>query len=173
VNKDQALLLRPGDRWWSVQAPFGAVVISGNETALHQLQLPATASGAPPLDEGRKGLPRALAKAKDQLEAYFAGALTAFDLPLEPEGTQWQQGVWRALVEVPYGQTATYGEIARRVGKPNASRAVGMANNRNPIAVVIPCHRVIGADGSLTGYGGGLDVKAWLLAHERAVIAGR
>ena len=106
------------------------------------------------------------ASAVRQLDEYFAGRLTAFDLPLEPAGTQFQRRVWSALQTIPYGQTWSYGQLARAIGKASASRAVGLANGRNPIAVVIPCHRVIGSDGSLTGYGGGLDRKRYLLGLE-------
>ncbi len=102
-----------------------------------------------------------------QLEEYFAGERTSFDIPLAPEGAPFEREVWRALEEIPYGETVSYGEIARRVGQPTAARAVGTANGRNPIAVIVPCHRVIGADGSLTGYGGGLERKRLLLELER------
>lgn len=105
----------------------------------------------------------------EQFEAYFAGTLTEFDLPLTTVGgTDFQRRVWRALQDIPYGDTISYGELARRVGSPNASRAVGLANGRNPLSIVVPCHRVIGSGGSLTGYGGGLDRKLWLLEHEVA-----
>jgi methylated-DNA-[protein]-cysteine S-methyltransferase len=104
-----------------------------------------------------------------QLDAYFAGELTSFDLEIELLGTAFQQSVWSQLCAIPYGETISYGELARRVGNPNASRAVGLANGRNPIAIIVPCHRVIGADGSLTGYGGGLERKTWLLHHEQAL----
>jgi len=113
-----------------------------------------------------------VARAQEQLLAYFAGDLTSFDVPLRPAGTPWQQKVWRALVDVPFGETKSYRDIARQVGNPRAARAVGMALNRNPIAIIIPCHRVVGADGSLTGYGGGLALKERLLAHERRAVAG-
>ena len=102
-----------------------------------------------------------------QLRAYFAGELEAFDLPLAPQGTPFQLAVWKRLCEIPYGETISYGELARRVGNPNASRAVGLANGSNPIPIVIPCHRVIGSNGKLTGYGGGLPIKEKLLALER------
>lgn len=107
-----------------------------------------------------------LGEASRQLREYFAGDRVEFDLPLHPVGTDFQQRVWRALQDIPYGATWTYGELARHIGRPSASRAVGLANGRNPISVVIPCHRVIGADGSMTGYGGGIERKRWLLAHE-------
>jgi methylated-DNA-[protein]-cysteine S-methyltransferase len=101
-----------------------------------------------------------------QLTAYFAGERTEFDLPLRLEGTAFQRSVWDQLVRIPYGQTWSYGELAARLGKPNASRAVGLANGRNPIGIIVPCHRVIGASGSMTGYGGGVDRKVRLLAFE-------
>lgn len=113
------------------------------------------------------------ASAVCQLEDYFAGRLTAFDLPLEPAGTQFQRRVWGALESIPYGDTWSYGQLARAIGNASASRAVGLANGRNPIAVVIPCHRVIGSDGSLTGYGGGLDRKRYLLSLEAGATPGR
>ncbi len=106
-------------------------------------------------------------EAARQLEAYLAGELTEFTIPLDPRGTEFQRAVWGRLLEIPYGRTASYGDIARAVGNPKACRAVGQANNRNPIAVFIPCHRVIGTDGSLVGYGGRLDLKQKLLDLEK------
>jgi methylated-DNA-[protein]-cysteine S-methyltransferase len=106
------------------------------------------------------------ANVRRQLEEYFAGERTSFDVQLAPEGAPFEREVWLALEEIPYGETVSYGEIARRVGQPGAARAVGTANGRNPIAVIVPCHRVIGADGSLTGYGGGLERKRLLLELE-------
>jgi methylated-DNA-[protein]-cysteine S-methyltransferase len=102
----------------------------------------------------------------EQLAAYFGGELRTFDLSLAPRGTYFQRTVWRALLDVPFGATETYGALARRIGSPNAPRAVGLANGHNPIGIIVPCHRVIGANGSLTGYGGGIERKRWLLAHE-------
>ena len=102
----------------------------------------------------------------EQLDAYFAGELSTFDLEMNLLGTPFQQRVWSQLCDIPYGETISYGELARRVGNANASRAVGLANGRNPIALIVPCHRVIGANGSLTSYGGGLERKTWLLEHE-------
>ena len=107
-----------------------------------------------------------LKKASQQLKDYFEGKRKIFELPLSPKGTDFQQSVWKALLEIPFGETRSYGDIAKRIGNPKASRAVGMANNRNPIAIFIPCHRVIGANGSLVGYGGGLDIKKYLLSIE-------
>ena len=120
--------------------------------------LPEHIDETPPLDEARR-----------QLDAYFAGELREFDLPLAPAGSEFQLGVWRELAKIPYGETISYGELATRVGDPTKARAVGAANGRNPLPVVVPCHRVIGADGSLTGFGGGLDRKRRLLELERGV----
>jgi methylated-DNA-[protein]-cysteine S-methyltransferase len=106
------------------------------------------------------------AEARRQMEAYFAGELTEFDLPLNMTGTEFQKTVWRELLNIPFGVTISYGELAERVGNPSASRAVGAANGRNPISIIVPCHRVIGSNGKLTGYGGGIERKEWLLAHE-------
>lgn len=117
-----------------------------------------------PADTGR---PTALTdSAANQLRAYFGGALRSFDFPFSAEGTDFQKRVWAELCRIPYGETRSYGEIAAAVGSPNACRAVGMACNRNPIAIAVPCHRVVGSDGSLTGYAGGLSLKAALLRLE-------
>ncbi|AWZ07276.1 MULTISPECIES: methylated-DNA--[protein]-cysteine S-methyltransferase [unclassified Streptomyces] len=106
-----------------------------------------------------------------QLTAYFAGERTSFDLPVRLEGTDFQRSVWEQLVRIPYGKTWSYGELAARLGKPNASRAVGLANGKNPVGIIVPCHRVIGASGSMTGYGGGIDRKVRLLAFESGADA--
>jgi methylated-DNA-[protein]-cysteine S-methyltransferase len=111
----------------------------------------------------------ALVEVRRQLDEYFAGVRTAFEVPLRLEGTSFQLEVWSALLDIPLGSVATYGEIARRLGRPAAARAVGAANGQNPISIVVPCHRLVGSGGGLTGYGGGLDRKRWLLAHERRV----
>jgi len=102
----------------------------------------------------------------EQLDAYFNGMLHVFDVPLDPVGSDFQKKVWTALSQIPFGKTRSYGEIAKAIRQPKASRAVGLANNQNPIAIIVPCHRVIGANGSMTGYGGGLPRKRWLLEHE-------
>ena len=122
--------------------------------------------------EGEERLARApargmLADTRRQISEYFAGERTAFELPLSPGGTPFQQRVWRALAEVPYGETVSYGELAGALGAPGAARAVGLANGRNPIPIVVPCHRIVGADGRLTGYGGGLERKRALLELEQ------
>jgi methylated-DNA-[protein]-cysteine S-methyltransferase len=105
----------------------------------------------------------------EQLEQYFSGMLTDFDIPLDLVGSDFQMAVWKELLRIPYGRTTSYGAIARRIGQPRAARAVGLANNQNPIAIVVPCHRVVGSDGSLTGYGGGMPAKRWLLDHESRI----
>jgi len=113
---------------------------------------------------------RPFAETKAQMSAYFAGELTEFDLPMSPEGTDFQRQVWIELLNIPYGTTCSYGEMAQRIGNPKGSRAVGLANGKNPISIIVPCHRVIGANGKLTGYGGGLERKEALLKFETAVL---
>lgn len=147
--------------------PIGELLLEGDGHLLTRLELPVRVG---PADKVERGASPSLA-ASAQLLEYFAGERQDFDLDLAPEGTPFQLSVWSALLGVGYGRTATYGEIAARVGNPRASRAVGMANNRNPIAIVVPCHRVIGASGDLVGYGGGLDTKRHLLALEGALGA--
>jgi methylated-DNA-[protein]-cysteine S-methyltransferase len=116
--------------------------------------------------------PSPFAVVVDQLQAYFAGERTTFDLPLAAEGTPFRRRVWAALGHIPYGHTASYGEIARRIGQPGASRAVGLANGANPIGIIVPCHRVVGSNGKLTSYGGGLERKRFLLDLEERRMAG-
>jgi methylated-DNA-[protein]-cysteine S-methyltransferase len=151
----------------TVPSPIGSLLLVSDGEALTALEMEPhraeAAAGARP-DAG------ALRTVVEQLAAYFAGDRTDFDLPLRPYGTEFQRRVWQGLLTIPYGQTTSYGELAAELGNPTASRAVGLANGRNPIAVIIPCHRVIGRDGSLTGYGGGLDRKRWLLGHEVATL---
>jgi len=112
-------------------------------------------------------------EAKNQIGEFFAGKRKEFELPLKPEGSNFQLSVWKELTRIPFGKTITYGELAKRIGKPDAPRAVGLANGKNPISIIVPCHRVIGASGKLTGYGGGLDRKEWLLAHEAEVCGAK
>jgi methylated-DNA-[protein]-cysteine S-methyltransferase len=131
----------------------------------------ATTARAQDADPADGRAQAALDLAATQLREYLAGERSAFDLPLRATGNAFEQLVWAELVRIPYGETASYGEIARRIGHPGAARAVGRANARNPIAIVVPCHRVIGSDGSLTGYAGGLDLKRALLALETAPTA--
>jgi methylated-DNA-[protein]-cysteine S-methyltransferase len=161
-----------GDEWWGIDTPVGRMVLAGNDAVLHHLHLPDAVDEAK-LDAGRRGRPTAVVKTEGQVDAYFRGDLLDFDLPLEPRGTAFQQQVWWALGEIPYGTTSSYGQLAEKVGNPKACRAVGLANGRNPIPLVLPCHRVIGSNGSLTGYGGGLSLKQRLLSHETEVLARR
>jgi methylated-DNA-[protein]-cysteine S-methyltransferase len=148
----------------TIDSPVGPLVLTSDGTALTGVLFDAE------LDPTWSTEPCAvLDRAVAQLGEYFAGERTEFDLPLEPAGTPFQRSTWLALREIPYAETINYGQLALRVGNPKASRAVGLANGRNPISIVVPCHRVIGADGSLTGYGGGLDRKRLLLDLERRV----
>ncbi len=151
--------------------PIGVLRLVGDDERIVRVDLPNTAAldPDPAWREARGGLPAALRQARRQLREYFDGGRRGFDLPLAPAGTDFQRRVWQELGRIPYGETLSYGGLARRVGRPGASRAVGAANGRNPLAVVVPCHRVIGADGALTGYGGGLPVKQALLDLERRV----
>lgn len=143
-----------------VETPVGTLKIQGEDRSITGIWLNATGSLTPGRATG------VLAELERQLDAYFAGSLKTFDLPLAPKGTPFQREVWSALQMIPYGTTTTYGRIADRIGRADAVRAVGAANGQNPIPIVIPCHRVIGASGALTGFGGGLPMKQWLLVHE-------
>ncbi len=147
-----------------VPSPIGDLVLTSDGTALTGVYMGEPPRGIDPdwtLDS------EPFRAAVDQLAAYFAGDRQTFDLELAPTGTAFQLQVWQALRDIPYGQTRSYGELAAEIGRPGASRAVGAANGNNPLSIVVPCHRVIGADGSLTGFGGGLPRKQWLLAMER------
>ena len=160
----------PTASWATCPSPIGDILVVADDAGLRELHLPG--SFAPRADVSATGPAAAtLTRVRRQLEAYFAGELTEFDLPLAPSGTAFQLQVWQALADIPYAKTESYGSVAARIGNPKASRAVGMANNKNPLAIVVPCHRVIGANGSLVGYGGGLPMKDWLLHHERQVAA--
>lgn len=149
-------------------SPVGDLLLAGDGHALSWLAFTKSRAAKKP-DEDWQPTAGPFAETIRQLVAYFAGSLRQFELPLAPEGTPFQLSVWRALLEIPYGETVSYGDVARRIRKPDAVRAVGAANGQNPIAIVIPCHRVIGRDGKLTGYGGGLGVKDTLLELERRV----
>lgn len=142
-----------------LESPIGPLTLTEEDGALIRL------------DFGKQGQAwpetTLLAEAKKQLEQYFSGTLRSFTLPLRPEGTPFQQKVWAALLQIPWGETRTYGQVAAMIGQPKACRAVGMANNRNPLPIFIPCHRVIGANGQLTGYAGGLSAKEHLLSLEQ------
>ena len=154
--------------------PIGTLRLVGGEDAVDRIDLSNLAAEAPnPAWVASNGaLPAALAEAKRQIEEYFAGERREFDLPLAAGGTDFQRRVWAELRRIPFGETISYGELAARVGKPTASRAVGAANGRNPLPVVVPCHRVIGTSGRLVGYGGGLPTKQALLDLERRAVAG-
>jgi methylated-DNA-[protein]-cysteine S-methyltransferase len=155
----------------SLSTPVGELLLVSNGQALTQVHLPPhRQTFVPGKDWQRDDV--ALREACRQLRAYFAGELRAFDLMLAPAGTDFQRRVWAELSRIPFGTTRSYADVARRIGQPTASRAVGSANGRNPLPIIIPCHRVISADGTLGGYGGGLDCKRWLLRHEGVEVRG-
>jgi len=154
-------------RYRTTPSPVGFITVAGDGAAVTGLRMedqayPPAAAAAWVRDD------TAFEDVVDQLDEYFAGTRTEFDVTLRLVGTEFQRRVWSALLEIPYGQTISYGELARRIGQPSASRAVGLANGRNPVGIIVPCHRVIGADGSLTGYGGGIARKRALLDLERS-----
>jgi methylated-DNA-[protein]-cysteine S-methyltransferase len=159
MSKNDTLL------YTTIESPIGELLLLGDGQALHGLYM----------QEGRKPIthspdwqlaPTAFVDVSEQLSEYFAGQRTKFEVELAMHGSPFQRSVWQALQDIPYGESISYGELARRVGQPSAARAVGMANGCNPISVIVPCHRVIGADGSLTGYGGGVERKRLLLDLE-------
>ncbi len=154
-----------------LDSPIGALLLAGDETALHYLSFPGGHKAFPP-KAGWLRDDACLAEAKRQLRAYFAGDLTEFDLPLAMAGTEFQRTIWAALRSIPYGETRSYGWLAKAIGSPAASRAVGAANGANPIPIIVPCHRVIGSNGALTGFGGGIETKRHLLQHERQAVRG-
>lgn len=159
-------------RYATLESPVGRLVFVGDGEVIHRLHM-EDPNQPPEVDEDWTFDLTAFSDARDQLAAYFEGDLTEFDLELDASGTSFQKRVWDALLTIPFAKTASYVDIARKVGMPNAPRAVGGANSRNPIAIVVPCHRVIGASGKLTGYAGGLDRKKKLLDHEAEVLARR
>jgi methylated-DNA-[protein]-cysteine S-methyltransferase len=144
-------------------SPLGRLLLAGDEYALRALHLPNRHGRRPEWVSAEAPFARAV----EQLEEYFAGQREAFDLPLAASGSPFEKAVWDAVSEIPYGETRSYGEVARAIGRPDRARAVGSANARNPLAIIVPCHRVIGSDGSLTGYGGGLERKRALLELEQ------
>jgi methylated-DNA-[protein]-cysteine S-methyltransferase len=152
--------MRQEIRFAVMDSPIGPLTLASTEKGLAAVHFGNTNPPEGLIDESVHR------SAIQQLQEYFDGKRTEFDLPLDLQGTQFQKAVWHKLQSIPYGETCSYGEIARSIGKPGAARAVGMANHDNPVAVVVPCHRVVGSDGSLTGYAGGLDVKKRLLAIE-------
>jgi methylated-DNA-[protein]-cysteine S-methyltransferase len=156
-------------RCCEMSTTIGRLRLAGDERGLRSISFQNRFPPAAPA-ENSLGAEEPFREAIAQLNAYFAGELRRFDLPLAPEGTPFQREVWSALTAIPYGETVSYGVLARRLGRPAASRAVGAANGQNPIPIVIPCHRVIGADGSLTGFGGGLAIKRRLLDLEAVTL---
>jgi methylated-DNA-[protein]-cysteine S-methyltransferase len=152
----------------TLTTPIGELLLVSDGEALTAVQFDDGRRGSPTPDGGGDPV---LVEASAQLRAYFAGERTAFDLPLRAAGTPFEHGVWDELRRIPYGETTSYGELAARVGEPSAARAVGRANGRNPIPIIVPCHRVIGADGSLTGFGGGLECKRALLDLESGALS--
>jgi methylated-DNA-[protein]-cysteine S-methyltransferase len=166
MPKEAAKKTPPAFHYITMKSPLGLLTLTSNGKALTGIY-----TRAEKLERNQPNRlhqeDAVLKRARKQLEEYFKGQRDHFDLPLQAEGTPFQKLVWKALSRIPYGVTQSYGELARAIGNPKASRAVGMANNRNPFCIVVPCHRVIGADGSLTGYAGGVGLKEWLLNHEK------
>jgi methylated-DNA-[protein]-cysteine S-methyltransferase len=152
-----------------VDSPVGPITLVNHDGALCGVYLDGHRHG-PEADRLGPRAPTGFEEAARQLDEYFAGRRQDFELATQAEGTPFQRLVWAALTRIPYGTTTTYGALAAQIGRPGASRAVGLANGRNPLSIVVPCHRVIGADGSLTGYGGGMERKAYLLAHEAGLL---
>ena len=161
------LMSRTQMYWHELESPIGRLLLAGVRERLRLVHFQA---GPRPLRPQADWVADASAfrSALKQISEYFAGARRTFDLELEMPGTDFQRAVWSALRSIPYGATVSYAELARRLGRPRAVRAVGSANGANPLPIVVPCHRVIGSDGSLTGFGGGLDTKRWLLDLERS-----
>jgi methylated-DNA-[protein]-cysteine S-methyltransferase len=152
-----------------IESPVGSLLLVADEDGLIEIAF-AKGRTPPVIDAGWTCGGALLREPVRQLEAFFAGELRDFNLPLNPRGTAFQQRVWKLLSEIPFGETISYGELARRAGNPAASRAVGLANGSNPISIVVPCHRVIASNGKLTGYGGGLENKRWLIDFERSQL---
>lgn len=150
-----------------IETPIGPLLLAGNESGLALISFPQGSKARDAKPEWRED-PAPFGEAASQLRAYFARELREFSLSLLPSGTEFQRSVWRQLQQIPYGTTISYGELACRIGNPKASRAVGLANGANPLPIVIPCHRVIGSNGKLTGFGGGLPIKEQLLGLERS-----
>ncbi|HKW42001.1 MAG TPA: methylated-DNA--[protein]-cysteine S-methyltransferase [Gemmatimonadales bacterium] len=160
-----------------VASPLGDLILEAAGSRLRAVYFPSSRHGPPPIaesdceeDQDRGPAGALLDRTRRQLAEYFAGTRTTFDLPLDAIGTAFQRHVWDALRSIPYGSTLSYSDLARRLGDERATRAVGAANARNPIPIIVPCHRVVGARGELTGFGGGLDRKRWLLEHEGALL---
>lgn len=152
-----------------VDSPVGPLFVAASDDGLRAIEFRANRHPVKRDGDWQPGDNAVLRLARKQLGEYFAGKRRTFDLPLSPRGTEFQRSVWTTLATIPYGETVSYAQLAARVGKPSAMRAVGAANGRNPLPIVLPCHRVIGADGSLTGFGGGLPTKQYLLKLEGAL----
>jgi len=165
-NRDQ----QPNLTYDSIDSPIGPLLVGGDETHLRMVVFAGSLNRQSGI-EGWQRVPERWREARRQLNAYFGGELQQFDLPLAPHGTPFQLRAWQALQAIPYAQTRSYSEQANAASAPKAVRAIGAANGRNPLPIVIPCHRVIGKDGSLTGFGGGLPIKQWLLQHEQRFVA--
>ena len=156
-------------RYWDrIETPFGTFAAWVDDEG-RVLRFNLRATGAAKVDPQAEQNSRRLSPVRAQVDEYAKGTRQVFELDLEPEGPEFNKRVWEALLEIPFGRTTSYGAVAKRIGYPNAARAVGAANGANPIALIVPCHRVIGSDGSLTGYGGGLPLKRRLLEHEARV----
>ncbi len=160
-------------RWTMIDSPIGPLLLTADDGGLTRLYMEVRAHGPDDVELDWRRDDGAFTEARRQLDEYFAGERTEFDLPLNPSGTPFQLTVWEALTTIPYGEVRSYREIAEQIGRPGAARAVGLANGRNPISIVVPCHRVIGASGALTGYGGGLERKQHLLELEARVSSGQ
>lgn len=154
-------------------SPVGVLTLAASEDGLRAVLWPDERAGRVRLGDTAVGRNAVMDRAAEQLDEYFAGTRRSFDLALDPVGTEFQRSVWRSLTEIGFGETSSYAKQAAALGRPTAVRAVASANGRNPLSIVVPCHRVVGADGSLTGFAGGLGAKAFLLDHERAVVDGR
>lgn len=154
------------------EAPFGVVTVIGSNFGIRFVMFSNDAHPKPleKLHISDTDIHDSVNDAVIQLDEYFAGSRRDFELPLDLQGTEFQVAAWNALAEIPYGRTASYGQQAASIGRPKAVRAIGGANGRNPVAIVLPCHRIVGADGSLTGFGGGIAVKKWLLDHEQSIL---
>lgn len=152
-----------------IDSPIGPLLLAASDAGMHTIEFQDAKHRVKRGDDWEQSAHPLLERARRQLEEYFAGKRRSFDLPLAPQGTPFQRQVWQTLAGIGYGETLSYGQLAARVGRPTASRAVGAANGRNPLPIVLPCHRVIGADGSLTGFGGGLPTKRFLLRLEGAL----
>jgi methylated-DNA-[protein]-cysteine S-methyltransferase len=149
-----------------IDTPIGPLLAAADAQGLRHIDFPGRTQGER-IERSWRRSRRLLGSLIEQFAAYFSGELYTFDLPLAAQGTPFRRRVWEELARIPYGQTISYGELARRIGDPSASRAVGAANGANPLPIVVPCHRVIGSNGALTGFAGGLPIKQWLLDHER------